>query len=387
MSPSHTTDPITEGLEYYQVGGSVRDALLGLPVADRDYVVVGADPETMLARGFRPVGQDFPVFLHPKTHEEYALARLERKQGHGYHGFDIDAGPNVTLEEDLSRRDLTINAMAIDQDGQLIDPFNGRLDLSQGILRHVSEAFREDPVRVLRLARFATRFGEFTVAPSTLALCHTMQSEGELQYLVPERVWAEMAKALMCDEPSRFFATLEDTQALPDIWPELARASGSEGFDHALTALDRSAKQPDSVLAIRFALVCMALSPEAIAPSCERLNTPKACRFWALWAKDWLDQLPALVDRDPPALLAFIQSFDGLRQPKRWPLLKQLANAWSIDASTGTIVQGGLDWTERAMAHIMQMDTQALVAQGLEGPQMAQAIERARWACIEQTKP
>src|SRR3954467_2091272 len=196
-------------VKIYIVGGAVRDELLGLPVKERDYVVVGATPEDMARQGYKPVGKDFPVFLHPKTHEEYALARTERKSGRGYKGFTVHASPEVTLEEDLKRRDLTINAMARAGDGTLIDPYGGKRDLEQGILRHVSEAFAEDPVRILRVARFAARFG-FKVAPETMALMRKMVESGETDYLVPERVWQEFAKGLMEREPERMFEVLRE---------------------------------------------------------------------------------------------------------------------------------------------------------------------------------
>jgi tRNA nucleotidyltransferase (CCA-adding enzyme) len=208
-------------MKIYIVGGAVRDELLGRPNADRDYVVVGATPQAMQAAGYRPVGKDFPVFLHPKTHEEYALARTERKSGHGYHGFTFHAAPDVTLEEDLARRDLTINAMAKGADGELIDPYCGQRDLQAKILRHVGPAFAEDPVRILRIARFAARFSDFSVAPETLALMRGMVASGEVDHLVAERVWQELAKGLMEDKPSRLFEVLRDCGA----WPACCRKS------------------------------------------------------------------------------------------------------------------------------------------------------------------
>lgn len=213
-------------MEIYTVGGAIRDELLGRPVADRDYVVVGASPEAMLARGFRPVGKDFPVFLHPKTQEEYALARTERKTGKGYHGFAFHAAPEVTLEEDLARRDLTINAMARGEDGLLVDPFNGQTDLNARVLRHVGPAFTEDPVRILRLARFAARFGDFSVAPETMALMQQMVASGEVDHLVAERVWQELAKGLMEDHPARMIEVLHQCGALARLLPELEALFG-----------------------------------------------------------------------------------------------------------------------------------------------------------------
>ena len=213
-------------MQIFAVGGAIRDELLGLPVQDRDYVVVGATAEEMLARGFKPVGKDFPVFLHPHSHAEYALARTERKTGHGYQGFAFHTAPEVTLSEDLARRDLTINAIARAADGSLIDPYRGIDDLAAQVLRHVGPAFTEDPVRVLRLARFAARFPEFTVAPETLALIRRMVADGELDHLVAERVWQELAKGLMEVRPSRMFEVLRAGGALLRLLPELDRLFG-----------------------------------------------------------------------------------------------------------------------------------------------------------------
>ncbi|MEN1728410.1 MAG: multifunctional CCA addition/repair protein, partial [Pseudomonadota bacterium] len=262
-------------MEVYQVGGSVRDQLLGLESPDRDFVVVGSSPDAMLERGFKPVGRDFPVFLHPYSKDEYALARTERKSGHGYRGFHFHAGPEVTLEEDLMRRDLTVNAMALDADGQLIDPFDGRLDLVNRRLRHVSDAFVEDPLRVLRLARFATRFSEFHIAPATLACCRTMVESGELDHLVPERIWQETRRALMHDAPSRFFDILREVGALAVVFPEIDALFGVpqtaqyhpeiDSGRHTLMVLDRSAEL-DASLAVRYASLVhdlgKALTPE-----------------------------------------------------------------------------------------------------------------------------
>jgi tRNA nucleotidyltransferase (CCA-adding enzyme) len=207
-------------MQIYRVGGAVRDRLLGLPVQDIDWVVVGATVDEMLARGFQQVGKDFPVFLHPQTHEEYALARTERKSGHGYTGFTVHASPDVTLEEDLLRRDLTINAMAEGEDGAVIDPFNGQADLAARVLRHVSPAFTEDPVRILRLGRFAARF-DFAVAEETMALMRQMVEAGEVDHLVAERVWQEISRGLMEDNPARMFEILRECGALARIAPEI----------------------------------------------------------------------------------------------------------------------------------------------------------------------
>ena len=249
-------------MKIYIVGGAVRDELLGRPSADRDYVVVGATPQAMQTAGYRPDGKDFPVFLHPKTHEEYALARTERKSGHGYHGFTFHAAPDVTLEEDLARRDLTINAMAKGADGELIDPYCGQRDLQAKILRHVGPAFAEDPVRILRIARFAARFSDFSVAPETLALMRGMVASGEVDHLVAERVWQELAKGLMEDKPSRLFEVLRDCGALARLLPEVdalfgvaQRADYHPEIDtgiHTMMVIDQSARRRFP-LPVRFA--------------------------------------------------------------------------------------------------------------------------------------
>lgn len=248
----------------YTVGGAVRDALLGLPVKDRDYVVVGADPEQLQALGYQPVGKDFPVFLHPDTHEEYALARTERKTAPGYAGFAFHAAADVTLEQDLMRRDLTINAIAMDEQGNLIDPYGGQADIQNKIFRHVSKAYAEDPVRILRLARFAARFPDFSIASETMQLMQTMVQAGEVDALVPERVWQELSRGLMEKKPSRLFQVLQECGALQKILPELAALdtvqhtssfqSEKNLYSIALQVVDEAAKHNAS-LAIRFAVL------------------------------------------------------------------------------------------------------------------------------------
>ncbi len=262
-------------LKTYVVGGAVRDALLGLPVKDRDHVVVGATPEQMQALGFVAVGKDFPVFLHPDTHEEYALARTERKTAPGYTGFAFHAAPEVTLEQDLQRRDLTINAIAQDDDGSLIDPYGGREDLRQRGFRHVSPAFAEDPVRLLRIARFAARFADFRVAPETLALMRQMVDSGEVDALVPERVWQELARGLMEAVPSRMLAVLRDCGALARILPELDALAGVpqpaqhhpevDTFVHRMRVVDLAAQRALS-LPVRFAALVHELGKGATDP-------------------------------------------------------------------------------------------------------------------------
>ena len=265
-------------METYLVGGSVRDQLLGLPIKDRDLVVVGASPDDMLKQGYRSIGKDFPVFLHPKTQEEYALARTERKTAPGYKGFAIHASPDVTLEQDLARRDLTINAIAQDTNGQLIDPYDGQQDIKDNVLRHVSLAFTEDPVRVLRIARFAARF-DFTIADETKDLIQQMISAKELDHLVPERVWQELAKALQTAQPSRFFTSLRDTGALQSLFPEVDRLFGVPQVPkwhpevdtgvHVMMVIDQAARLSQDT-AVIFAALCHDLgkgtTPKAILP-------------------------------------------------------------------------------------------------------------------------
>jgi len=297
-------------MKTYCVGGAIRDELLGLPVKDRDWVVVGATPEALLAQGYRPVGKDFPVFLHPLTHEEYALARTERKTAPGYAGFVFHTDPAVTLEEDLARRDLTINAMARGEDGVLRDPYGGQADLQARIFRHVSPAFAEDPVRILRMARFAARFADFRVAPETLQLMQAMVTAGEVDALVPERVWQELARGLMEARPSRMIEVLRDCCALARILPELDRLFGIpqparyhpeiDTGAHQLLVLDEAAAtgQPLAVrLACLFHDLGKGLTPAHILPHhygheaasetlardvCDRLKCPADCRDLAV---------------------------------------------------------------------------------------------------------
>jgi len=373
-------DPILARLpkatRVYEVGGAVRDALLGGEVADRDYVVVGATPEAMLAAGFRPVGRDFPVFLHPQTQEEYALARAEKKSGRGYHGFTFYTDPTVTLEDDLRRRDLTINAMArevnIKADGTLIDPYGGERDLRRGVLRHVSSAFVEDPLRVLRVARFAARF-DFVVADETVALMQRIADSGELATLAAERLWQETARALMTKKPSRFLQVLRACGALEKVMPEVAALYGvpqnpehhpeiDAGF-HIEQVLDFAAARHD-VLPVRYALLCHDLGKGA-TPSSQwprhrghetrgvpltqalsaRLKVPTDCSDAAQLVTQWHGE--ALRAHEPnektnektplqndEALLALLMATDVLRRP--WRL------RWLIDAMTVDI--GAKDW-------------------------------------------
>lgn len=332
-------------MEIYTVGGAVRDELLGLPVQDRDYVVVGATPEDMTAKGFRPVGKDFPVFLHPKTQEEYALARTERKSGRGYRGFQVYASPEVTLEEDLARRDLTINAMAEDDEGRLIDPFGGAADLKAGILRHVSPAFVEDPVRILRVARFAARFG-FSIADETLALMKEMAANGEVDALVPERVWQELARGLMEQRPSLMFHALRACGALAKILPEVERLFGVpqppehhpevDTGSHTLMVVDLAAER-GLLLPVRFAALAHDLGKgttpadllprhhghearggELLKPLCERLRVPTDCRDLALLAARFHGDIHRALELRPATVLKILHDTDAFRRPERF---------------------------------------------------------------------
>ena len=307
-------DPATAGLQAYVVGGAVRDALLGLPAGDRDWVVVGATPEDMARRGFVPVGGDFPVFLHPVTKEEYALARTERKSGRGYQGFTFYTGADVTLEQDLQRRDLTVNAMAFTREGELVDPLHGAADLQARRFRHVGEAFAEDPVRILRLARFMARFTDFAVAGETMALCGRMVEAGEADALVPERVWKEVSRGLMAAAPSRMLDVLARSGALARVMPELqqARQAGAD--------VDRAAAA-DLPLSARYALLCRGCEQrEALG---RRLRVPADCADHARLLPVLLDGLPGAVDAE--GRLALIEQCDALRKPERFMALLQAA--------------------------------------------------------------
>jgi len=302
-----TRDPAVQGLDVYVVGGAVRDALLGLPAGDRDWVVVGATPQEMAQRGFVPVGGDFPVFLHPVTKEEYALARTERKSGRGYKGFTFYTGADVSLEDDLRRRDLTVNAIARTPEGELVDPLDGAADVRARVLRHVGEAFAEDPVRILRLARFAARFADFRVAPETLELCRDMVRAGEADALVPERVWKELSRGLMAGRPSRMLEVLAQSGALERVMPEL------EGAQAVSADLDRAAGR-NLPLPGRYALLCR-LSGERAALG-RRLRVPAECN-------DHARLLPVLLQglagsADAASRLALLEQTDALRKPDRF---------------------------------------------------------------------
>ena len=317
-------------MKTYVVGGAVRDEMLGLPVQDRDYVVVGATPEAMVKLGFRPVGRDFPVFLHPQTHEEHALARTERKTAPGYHGFTFHAAPDVTLEQDLQRRDLTINAMARDESGRLIDPHHGAEDLGRGVLRHVSPAFAEDPVRILRVARFAARFG-FAVAPETQALMMQMVQAGEADALVTERVWQELAKGLPESAPSVMFAVLRDCGALARVLPQIDALYDDGRAGEALAALDAAAHEKYT-LEVRFAALLRALEPEAAEVLCARLRAPAACRELAVLAARHAHALADVAELDAEEIMTLLEAGDAWRRPERFTALTQAALAGEADS-------------------------------------------------------
>lgn len=347
-------------MKRYVVGGAVRDALLGLPVADRDWVVVGATPQEMTAAGFRPVGKDFPVFLHPETHEEHALARTERKSGHGYKGFTVYASPEVTLEEDLRRRDLTINAMAQDETGRLIDPFGGEHDLRTGVLRHVSEAFAEDPLRVLRVARFAARFG-FRIADETLALMRRLVDQGEMQALVAERVWQELSRGLAEPQPARMFDALLRCGAQHALLPELDPVFGDEKARALLAgSLERAARAGANV-AERFALFACALGARcepAIASLCERLRPPNEVADLSLVMCRCGPGLSAANEDSAGELLATLKCVDAFRRPDRLTALLRTLQFARPDSATEKAARR----LERALAAARAVDAGAIAA-------------------------
>jgi len=356
-------------MKAYVVGGAVRDELLGLPVADRDWVVVGATPEDMAAEGFRPVGKDFPVFLHPATREEYALARTERKSGRGYKGFTVHAAPDVTLEDDLRRRDLTINAMARAEDGTLVDPFGGAHDLKAGILRHVGDAFSEDPVRILRVARFAARF-DFRVAEETAALMRGMVEAGQVEDLVPERVWQELARGLGESHPQRMLEVLESCGALARIIPEL-RAEAS-----LRAALSRAALAAAS-LAVRFTVLSAGLEEAELRAVSERLRVPNEVRELALTYCRCRELLRRAAAAPPAELLETLKRADALRRPERFAEL--LTAARIVDPGAAEAARR----LERALAAAQQIDAAAIAGGAASPAEIPGRLDRAREAAIE----
>ena len=378
-------------MKVYAVGGAVRDELLGLPVKDRDYVVVGATADEMIALGYRPVGRDFPVFLHPSTHEEYALARTERKSGRGYRGFEIYAAPDVTLEDDLARRDLTINAMARAEDGRLIDPFGGAADIAARVLRHVGPAFPEDPVRVLRVARFAARLG-FDIAPETMALMREMVDHGEVDHLVAERVWQEFARGLMTEHPVRMFHALRRCGALARILPELDRLFGVpqppqhhpeiDTGAHVMRALECAARGNEP-LEVRFALLVHDLGKGATPPEqwpqhighearavplieamCERLRVPVVCRELATAVARWHTHVHRALELRPDTILKVLEQCDAFRRSERF---EQILRACECDA------RGRAGLAERPYPQAERMRLAARAAMGVDAAAIARA--------------
>ncbi len=401
-----------QSIQTYIVGGAVRDELLGLAVKDQDYVVVGSTPEAMEVAGFKPVGKDFPVFLHPKTHQEYALARTERKTGLGYKGFVVHASPNVTLVEDLARRDLTINAIAKAENGQLIDPFNGLADIQSKTLRHVSDAFAEDPVRILRAARFAARFTDFNVAPETILLMQGMVAAGEVDALVAERVWQELVKGLMETKPSRMFDVLRECGALEKILPELDALWGvpqpiqyhpeiDTGI-HVMMVIDYAAQQNFS-LPIRFAALMHDLgkgtTPNEMLPRhighevrslsllkevSKRLRVPNDCKELAQIVTKFHGKLNQASQMRPDALLASLMELDAIRQPARF---KDFLKACEADSRGRT----GLEDCETPAADLMQkvlkaalsIDAGIIAKQHSEPEKIKTAIFEARLQAVK----
>ncbi len=362
-------------MKTYVVGGAVRDALLGLAVSDRDHVVVGATPEDMLRAGFRPVGADFPVFLHPATQEEYALARTERKTAPGYKGFVFHAAPTVTLEEDLQRRDLTINAMARAEDGQLIDPCNGEHDLTARVLRHVSDAFREDPVRILRTARFAARFAAlgFTIAPETLQLMRDMVIAGEVDALVAERVWQELSRGLMTAKPSRMIDVLHACSALARLLPEIV------GHASDLAVLDATADCEYSQ-EVRYAALFIptrSLADQAssapkqaeVETASQRIKVPTECRDLAMLGVRWVRRLISAAPFDAEALLSLLDGTDALRRPQRFQLLLDLAAAAHLVLHGKSVLPWrAQDWFTRALYCVQSINFGPIAARGGDIP-------------------
>lgn len=395
----------------YLVGGAVRDRLMGVPEGDRDWVAVGASAEVLAAAGYVPVGRDFPVFLHPRTREEVALARTERKTAAGYHGFVFHADPSVTLEEDLRRRDLTINAMALDAQDRVIDPWGGQQDLIHRVLRHVSPAFAEDPVRILRLARFAARWPDFQVAPETLRLCQDMVQAGEVDALVPERVWQELSRGLMAPKPSRMFEVLRECGALRRLLPEVDRLWGVpqpvahhpevDTGVHLMMVLDESARQ-EADLAVRVACLCHDLgkgtTPKADWPRhighearsvkllqalCERLRVPSDCRELAEVVAREHGHIHASMDLSPAATIRLLDRLDVWRKPDR---LQQILQACDCDARGRLGLQHAAypqaSRLSQAWMAARQVDTAEIAQQaqlaGLRGPEIGQRIHQAR---------
>ncbi len=400
-------------MKAWVVGGAVRDAMLGEPVNDRDWVVIGATPQQMVDAGYTPVGRDFPVFLHPDTHEEYALARTERKTAPGYHGFTFHADPDVTIEEDLARRDLTINAMARDDAGTLIDPYGGARDVADGVLRHVSPAFAEDPVRILRLARFAARWPRFRVAPETLALMQGMVAAGEVDALVSERVWQELSRGLMEGAPQRMLEVLRDCGALARLLPEVDRLWGvpqppahhpevDTGVHLLLVLAECARRGADATLPVRWACLVHDLGKGTTPPEAwprhlahegrsealaaqvnERLRVPTDCATLALVNAREHTNIHRSEGLDAKAVMRLLERCDAIRRPHRF---RAMLVACECDAAGREGLQDRpypqRARLNRALDVVLGVETKAAAAEamakGLKGEAIAQAITRAR---------
>ena len=395
----------TWAMNIWMVGGAVRDGLMGLPVTDRDWVVVGQTPQAMLDAGYTPVGKDFPVFLHPHTKDEVALARTERKTAPGYHGFSFSADANVTLEEDLSRRDLTINAMAQDAQGAVIDPYNGQRDLALKLLRHVSPAFAEDPVRILRLARFAARFNSFSVAPETTSLMRQMVNAGEVDALVSERVWLEISRGLLEAQPSRMFEVLRSCGALAKLLPEIDRLwrlpdveseveseveSDTEGGDALMKVLDFCAPL-HAPLTVRFACLGHWLLAENLSALCQRLRVPTDCRALAEVVAREHGAIHQSDGLDAEALVRLLERCDALRRTQRWDEVL-LACECIARGAGGSGDFGGSAYEPRASLNLVriwagEIDSaavaEAAALQGLTGAAIGDAVHAARVAAVQ----
>ena len=400
-------------MKIYKVGGAVRDRLLDLPVKDTDWVVVGATPEEMIANGYQQVGREFPVFLHPETKQEYALARTERKTAPGYKGFSVHAAPDVTLEDDLRRRDLTINAMAETPDGELIDPFGGGGDIRARQLRHVSPAFSEDPVRILRVARFAARFVPmgFQVASDTIRLMHDMVEAGEVDALVPERVWTELVRSLAETQPSQFFEVLRSCGALAVLFPEIDRLFGVpqprqhhpeiDSGIHVLQVLDHTAALTDDPR-VRFAALVHDLgkgetpteewprhisheekSVELTRSMCQRLRAPNDYRDLAILAARYHTRCHRAAELRPGTLLETLEALDAFRRPER---MEQFLVTCEADSTSrpGFEDRGypQADIFRKALQAARDVDTSVLIAEGYEGERLASELKRRRIAAI-----
>ncbi|AZT85072.1 multifunctional CCA tRNA nucleotidyl transferase/2'3'-cyclic phosphodiesterase/2'nucleotidase/phosphatase [Marinobacter sp. NP-4(2019)] len=369
-------------MEIYLVGGAVRDELLGLEVKDRDWVVVGATPEEMLKQGFKQVGADFPVFLHPATREEYALARTERKDGRGYHGFTVYSAPDVTLEDDLRRRDLTINAMARSTSGELIDPFNGKADIEALRLRHVSEAFAEDPLRILRTARFAARLAPmgFHVADSTMKLMQQMTGSGEVDHLVPERVWQEIQRALHENDPVTFFNVLQACHALAVLIPELSDASV---LTPALASLN-CASARDTDTATRFAALLSHLPEDQTSQRARALKAPNDCQEMARLASRLAPELREQADAGmtEQGILALLDEADTWRRPERFQRLLTALRC-SLPLRYGAAV----NLLQESAGVAAAVDARELMTQGHKGKGLGEAIRRERLHRIAELIP